>query len=95
MRDAIVEEVREARLTAPSVNEKLEKAGIPARWYEDIPPRYRGRYLRTKLTHSPVNAIDAFCLECVGWQPKEVTLCTAPRCPLFQYRPFQDKDAEG
>ena len=89
-----MEELRKARLTALSVDEKLEKAAIPLRWYEDIPQRQRGLYLMAKTTHSPVNAIEAFCLECVCWQPKEVALCTAPRCPLFQYRPFQDMDVE-
>lgn len=35
---------------------------------------------------TPVTSIRAFCLQCVGFSPKEVELCTAPECPLFPYR---------
>lgn len=31
-------------------------------------------------------AIRLHCLECVGWQSKEVRLCTAKKCPLYRYR---------
>ena len=40
---------------------------------------------------SPVKAIRAFCLECVGYNSEEVKECTAnnqknTRCPLFRFR---------
>lgn len=35
---------------------------------------------------TPLQAIRAFCLECVCGQREEVTLCTAPHCPLYPYR---------
>ncbi len=35
---------------------------------------------------TPLKAIRRKCLDCVGFQPKEVTLCTAEKCPLFPYR---------
>ena len=43
---------------------------------------------------TPLRAIRAFCLECVGYDRNEVKLCTAgprlaedePGCPLFEYR---------
>lgn len=37
-----------------------------------------------KLT--PINAIKAFCIECMGNQASLVEGCTAPECPLFKYR---------
>lgn len=35
---------------------------------------------------SPIKAIRAFCVECMGGQPREVKFCAAPRCPLFAFR---------
>jgi len=31
-------------------------------------------------------AIKAFCLECCGFNRKEVELCQSPDCPLYPYR---------
>lgn len=35
---------------------------------------------------TPIKAIRAKCLDCVGWQPKEVRLCPSEECPLHPYR---------
>lgn len=40
---------------------------------------------------SPLKAVRAFCLECVGYKANEVVLCTAnnwkdTRCPLYGFR---------
>ncbi len=35
---------------------------------------------------TPIIAIRNFCLECCGYQPSEVKLCTAPKCWLYPYR---------
>ncbi len=52
----------------------------------DIPAKYRAMY-RTAWKHkSRKKAIRAFCLECVGYMPSEVRLCTSPDCPLFEFR---------
>ena len=52
-----------------------------------MPLLYRAGYLRAAAGKaSPRAAIKAFCLECVGWDRKEVSLCTAPACPLYPYR---------
>lgn len=32
------------------------------------------------------DAIVAFCIECMGGQQREVKNCTAPKCPLFEFR---------
>lgn len=35
---------------------------------------------------TPLKAIRKKCLDCCAFQPKEVTLCTAEKCPLYPYR---------
>ena len=42
---------------------------------------------------SPRKAIKAFCLECVGYDRKAISGCTAPSCPLWLYRPYQNEGA--
>ena len=54
-----------------------------------MPPTCRNGYLRALGGRSPRAAIKSFCLECVGWQRREVALCTAAACPLWAYRPFR------
>ena len=44
-----------------------------------------------KGTASPRTAIKAFCLECVVLVRKDVSECTETRCPLWRYRPYQEK----
>lgn len=40
---------------------------------------------------SPRKAIKVFCLVCVGYDRSEVKNCSSWGCPLWAYRPFQDK----
>ncbi|MBU0634464.1 MAG: hypothetical protein KKA52_05305 [Candidatus Omnitrophica bacterium] len=35
---------------------------------------------------TPLKAVRAKCLDCSGFQPKEVKLCTIEVCPLYLYR---------
>ncbi len=35
---------------------------------------------------TPIKAIRAKCLECSGFQPKEVRECQIDTCPLFPFR---------
>jgi hypothetical protein len=56
----------------------------------EMPPKCRlGYLLAIEGRAAPRAAIKSFCLECVGWQRSEVTLCTAVACPLWAYRPFR------
>ena len=56
----------------------------------DVPVKYQGTYRKTQTGKaSPRQAIKAMCLECVCWQPKEVTDCTDTGCALWRLRPFQ------
>ena len=57
---------------------------------DDMPAIYRKNYLAAvsgKAT--PRNAIKAFCIECQGYQRKEVTNCKVIDCPLNLYRPYR------
>ena len=45
---------------------------------------------------SPLKAIRAFCLECVGYSADEVRLCTAgDSCPLFKFRFGKNKTGKN
>lgn len=58
--------------------------------------RIEAKY-RVRAT-SPLRAIRAFCVLCMGAQPKEVAKCTSKRCPLFLFRagknPYQKHKKE-
>lgn len=40
---------------------------------------------------SPRTAIKGMCLECVGFERKAVTECTAYACPIWHFRPYQER----
>jgi hypothetical protein len=58
----------------------------------DVPPLYRG--IAADALRSRAAAVKLFCLECVGYVRKDVTHCTAPKCPLYRWRPYQRGDDE-
>jgi hypothetical protein len=69
--------------------EKVE--GETAQEAQDrIEAKYRAR------ATSPLRAIRAFCVLCMGAQPREVAHCSAKDCVLFAFRdgknPFQKRN---
>lgn len=50
-------------------------------------PRHLATFRRAFEGKSLRAAVNAFCRECVGFEPGEVERCTAPACPLFTVRP--------
>ena len=42
--------------------------------------------LSTELSNSPVKTIHKNCVWCMGGSAREVTKCTSPKCPIFNYR---------
>ena len=56
-------------------------------------PRYLNTFLRAFSGKSRVSAMNAFCIECMGFDAAEVRICAAPSCPLYQYRPGRKKGA--
>lgn len=51
-----------------------------------IPKLYRGIYDKAVTGKSRKAAMHAFCLECCGWEIKEVFACTDSGCALYPYR---------
>jgi len=52
----------------------------------EAPPKFRALYRKAWAGESRKAAIRAMCLECVGYSPEEVRRCTAPACPLYEFR---------
>lgn len=46
-------------------------------------------------TLTPIKAIRAKCLECSGFQPKEVRECQIDTCPLFDFRMGKNPNRKG
>jgi len=42
---------------------------------------------------TPMQAIKNFCLNCVETRAA-ITNCTAPKCPLYIYRPYQKGEVD-
>ena len=53
----------------------------------NTPGKYKVMYKKAMSGRSRKAAVRMFCLECVGYSEREVSLCTDPYCPLFKYRP--------
>lgn len=90
---------RNRRTVEPVESEEADLTDEPA--YEVLPDesvqdaqdRIEERY-RARAT-SPLRAIRAFCVLCMGAQPKEVAKCTATTCVLYPMRlgtnPYQKR----
>lgn len=77
------ESVEDSTDLAPVEGESEMEAG------DRIEQRYRAR------ADSPLRAIRAFCVLCVGCQPRMVEKCTAKNCVLYPFRmgnnPYQKR----
>ena len=62
---------------------------------EQMPRKYRATYRRAIQGRSLRACINSQCLECFGWQSREVALCTDLGCPLYAVRPYQDEAGTG
>jgi len=54
-----------------------------------IPKHHRKKFDKAMKGKSLRAGVDAFCLECVGWDTDEVRKCTDEGCPLYPYRPYK------
>lgn len=90
------EEVEEVEGTGDEVADLLHEPaydrveGESAQEAQDrIEEKYRAR------AKSPLKAIRAFCVLCMGAQPREVAHCTATTCVLYKFRfgrnPYQKR----
>jgi hypothetical protein len=61
---------------------------------ERIPSMYRAHYKKATAGKSRLAAIKSMCLECCGYTRAPITDCTSLGCPLWAFRPFQQKEKE-
>ena len=54
-------------------------------------PKKLGHYKRAYAGKSLKAAVIAKCLDCTCDQTVEIRLCPCAGCPLWTYRPYQDK----
>lgn len=81
-------------------NEILKKARQVAR--ENPKPRQLNPLIKAQETPTRGNAIKAMCSHCMGCTEDfisenyraDIRNCTAPKCPLYPFRPFQRKQAK-
>lgn len=57
----------------------------------DTPETMRRTYIRAMGGKSRPSAVRAMCQQCMGWDRASVTGCTSWACPLWHYRPYQEK----
>jgi hypothetical protein len=61
-----------------------------ARRLPEVPRCYRQLYLKVVSGQGTRSqCIKAHCLECVGWDKKEVAHCASTACGLYRFRPFK------
>lgn len=89
--DDTVEDVDEEQGASPE--EEISFEVLPGEKLQEAQDRIEDRY-RARAT-SPLRAIRAFCVLCMGAQPREVAKCTAYGCVLYPMRngtnPFQKR----
>jgi hypothetical protein len=56
-----------------------------------MPVTCRGAYKKAVEHKSMRSALNSQCLECCGYQRKEVSVCSDLGCPIYSYRPFQKR----
>ena len=54
-----------------------------------MPAKYQATYHRAVKGRSLRACVNAQCLECCGWQSREVVACTDLACPLWSVRPYR------
>ncbi len=65
-----------------------DRAAAISKRARDVPQAARKNYRQAAAgIASPRQAIKAFCMECQGWDRREIPKCTAWACPLWAYRP--------
>jgi hypothetical protein len=63
-----------------AVTEKIEGRA------SEFNPQTQKVYERAMTGRSRKDAMTAFCVMCMGYNPNEVKNCTDPACPLYPYR---------
>lgn len=61
-------------------------------WVQNNAPSKARAFIRAYDGKSPAAGIKAQCLDCVGCDVSAIRECTADACPLWRYRPYQQKE---
>jgi len=84
---------REKKVSNKATTKKTTKKKVTKKEKTPLPKVVAGyntttqnAWLKAKEGKSRKFAIRAFCLMCLGGSGTEVKACTAPECPLFQFR---------
>ncbi|NQT02771.1 MAG: hypothetical protein HQ580_12155 [Planctomycetes bacterium] len=66
--------------------------------HSNIPNLYKGafrkKWIKALQRKSMKAAVTAKCQDCMNWNNAEIGECSIVTCPLFQYRPFANKNGE-
>lgn len=85
----------EEDFTEEEEDESGDEAAIDGLTGQEAADAIRARYAARAKT--PLKAIRAFCVHCMGDQPKAVAKCTSHDCPLYPMRmgsnPYQARGA--
>ena len=73
--------------------ERLERAGAPTQYGEEMRATYVYGYIKAHTTASKAAAIKAKCLECCCWDRVAASACDIDACPLYNHNPWRKKRA--
>lgn len=76
----------QAPLQAPHESEIEQKRAKRLQDVSKYAPRHVGAFQRAYKGKSRKSAIQAYCVDCMGFNASEVKHCTSPACPLFEFR---------
>jgi hypothetical protein len=68
---------------------RAEKAAATAKGPAALAKWQAKRDKKKVIKITPMSAIKAFCLSCVGDSVNDVKNCTAPQCALYTVRPYK------
>lgn len=64
-------------------------------WVRINSPSKERPFIRAYSGKSPAAGIKAQCLDCTGCDASAIRECRATGCPLWMYRPYQQREAHG
>lgn len=79
-----------ARRARPTKKEQMEPFAATFAGLRKEAPRWALTLIDAAEEGSVTAALKVKCLDCSGWERKEVRDCTVAGCPLYPVRPYQD-----
>ncbi|MGB2863070.1 MAG: hypothetical protein WBC05_07070 [Sedimentisphaerales bacterium] len=76
----------------------MDDLEVLKKWRRNIPDLFHGKFRKqwdkAISKKSMRAALNAKCADCMCWQNTGIKRCDIITCPLWQYRPLQDKDSK-